>query len=90
MPPMGIRGKYRVELPKLPTPVRGAKWTVYLPEGLKYSERQAALAPLTSCLGAQGTSAQTPLQPDGACFAFSRAVLDAGRAWVEGAYEQKL
>lgn len=90
MPPMGIKGRYRVELPKLPTPVRGAKWTVYLPTGLKYSERQAALAPLTSCLGAQGTTAQTPLTPDGDCFAFSRAVLDAGRAWVEGVYEQKL
>ncbi|MFL5318327.1 MAG: hypothetical protein ACJ790_01625 [Myxococcaceae bacterium] len=88
MPPMGIRGRYRVELPKLPMPVRGAQWAVYLPDGLTYSETQAALSPSGACTS--DSEALTPLQPEGSCAHYGRAVLDSGRAWIEGNYSQNL
>lgn len=89
MPPMGIRGRYRVELPKLPMPIRDARWSAYLPNGLTYSETQAALAPSGSC-SEDDSDAFTRLQPEGVCTHYARAVLDSGRAWIEGNYAQAL
>lgn len=89
MPPLGIRGRYRLELPKLPMPVRGARWSVYLPAGLTYSETQAALSPSPECHD-DDDAALTTLEPSGVCAEYARAVLDSGRAWLEGHYSQAL
>jgi hypothetical protein len=86
--PMGIRGRWRVELPRLPVTVRDARWEVWLPTGLTYRETQAALAP-SRCLDDPGR-ARTTLETQGACNGFARAVLEPGRAYVEGLYEQAL
>ncbi len=85
--PLGIRGRFRVELPRLPAPVRDARWSVYLPEGLRYRETQAALAASTC---APEEVARTPLSAQGLCFGFARPVLEPGRAYVEGLFEQPL
>jgi hypothetical protein len=89
LPPLGLRGRYRVELPQLPVPVREASWQLWLPEGLQYGETQAALGQLPGCVG-DPTPARTPLTGAGRCLAFSRPVLDPGAAYVEGAYAQPL
>jgi hypothetical protein len=86
--PMGIRGRWRVELPRLPVTLRDARWEVWLPEGLKYRDTQASLAPAGCCL--DSSRARTPLETQGKCNGFSRAVLEPGRAYVEGLYEQAL
>ncbi|MGC4115826.1 MAG: hypothetical protein QM765_14755 [Myxococcales bacterium] len=85
---MGIRGRFRVELPQLATPVRDARWEVWLPSGLEYREQQAALAP-AACLHEWGRP-RTPLQTQGECSGYSRAVLEPGRGYVEGSYQQPL
>jgi hypothetical protein len=85
--PLGIRGRFRVELPRLSAPVRDARWSVYLPDGLRYRETQAALAASTC---APEESARTPLSAQGLCFGFARPVLEPGCAYVEGVYEQPL
>jgi hypothetical protein len=88
-PPMGIRGRYRVELPRLPVPVRNAEWEVWLPDGLSYAAPQASLAPAGEC-GQSRARTRTPIAPQGKCRAFARPVLVPGRAYVEGAYDQPL
>ncbi|MBI5545052.1 MAG: hypothetical protein HY901_14265 [Deltaproteobacteria bacterium] len=85
---MGIRGRFRVELPRLPVTVRDARWEVWLPAGLTYRETQAAMGP-TACRN-DWERTRTPLETQGACSGFSRAVLEPGRAYVEGHYEQPL
>ncbi len=87
-PPMGLRGRWRVELPRLPVTVRDARWDLWLPEGLAYTETQAALSP-ASCSEAS-LRARTPLETRGTCRGFARAVLEPGRAWAEGLYQQPL
>jgi hypothetical protein len=89
-PPLGIRGRYHLELPRLPVPVRGARWQVWLPGGLRYGAPQAALSP-ARCDGApSSTRPRTPIAPVGSCFGFERPVLEPGRAYVEGVYDQPL
>ena len=87
-PPMGIRGRYHLELPRLPVPVRGARWQLYLPSGLQYGAPQAAMSP-ASC-GLSGIRPRTPITPVGTCLGFERPVLEPGRAYVEGKYDQPL
>lgn len=87
-PPMGIRGRYRVELPRMPVPIRDARWELWLPSGIAYKETQAALS-VCACEPHEGP-ARTPLSPQGRCFGFERAVLGPGAAFIEGAYEQPL
>ena len=89
VPPLGLRGRYRVELPSWPVPVRDATWQLWLPSGLRYAETQAALGPLPSC-SSELPPARTPLSSQGQCFAFARSVLDPGAAYVEGAYQEPL
>ena len=86
--PIGIRGRYHVELPHLPVPVRGARWQVWLPSGLRYGATQASLAPAGGCV--QPAPARATLDVQGECHAFARPVLEPGRAYVEGTYEQPL
>ena len=86
--PMGIRGHWRVEMPRLPVTVRDARWEVWLPSGLKYHETQAALSQ-SRCSDEPGR-ARTTLDTQGSCNGFARAVLEPGRAYVEGLYEQPL
>jgi hypothetical protein len=88
-PPLGIRGRYHLELPRLPVPVRGARWQVWLPSGLRYGAPQAAMS-TARCDGAPPGSARprTPIAPVGSCFGFERPVLEPGRAYVEGTYDQ--
>ncbi len=88
-PPMGIRGRYHLELPRLPVPVRGARWEVWLPSGLKYGAPQAAMSP-ASCGGTPHLRPRTPIVPVGTCLGFERPVLEPGRAYVEGKYDQPL
>ncbi len=87
-PPIGIRGRYHVELPRLPVPVRDARWELWLPEGFAYGAAQAALAP-ASCGGGKAR-ARTPITPQGRCFGYARAVLEPGRPYIEGIYDQPL
>ena len=89
-PPIGIRGRYRVELPRFSVAVRQARWGVWLPEGLVYRETQAALTPVGSCAEGATVRARTALTPQGRSFCFSRAVLEPGKAYVEGSYAQAL
>ena len=89
LPPMGLRGRYRVELPRWQVPVRDSSWQLWLPDGLHYSETQAALGPLPRCM-VELPAARTPLTSQGQCFSFARSVLDPGAAYVEGSYVQPL
>ncbi len=91
-PPLGIRGRYHLELPRLPVPVRGARWEVWLPSGLRYGAPQAALSP-TACSATTilaGARPRTPIAPVGTCIGLERSVLEPGRAYVEGSYDQPL
>jgi hypothetical protein len=88
-PPMGIRGRYHLELPRLPVPVRGARWRLYLPSGLQYGAPQAAMSP-ASCGVSSAIRPRTPITPVGTCLGFERPVLEPGRAYVEGKYDQPL
>ena len=87
--PFGLRGHYRVELPRLGVPVRDATWQLWLPAGLQYGETQAALGALPGCDVAL-PRARTLLQGQGECREFARPVLEPGAAYVEGAYAQPL
>jgi hypothetical protein len=86
--PLGLRGRYHVELPRLPVPVRSARWELWLPDGLRYGAPQATLAP-SSC-GQGRARAKTPIVPVGTCLGFQRTVLPPGGAYIEGSYEQPL
>jgi hypothetical protein len=88
-PPLGIRGRYRVELPRFPHPVRTARWDLWMPDGLAYRETQSSLTPSATC-GRATLRSRTPLEPQGRCTGFARPVLEPGRAYVEGTYEQPL
>jgi hypothetical protein len=88
-PPMGIRGRYHLELPRLPVPVRGAHWELFLPAGLQYGAPQAAMSP-AACGIAPSQKPRTPITPVGTCLGFERPVLEPGRAYVEGKYDQPL
>jgi hypothetical protein len=86
-PRLGIRGRYRVELPKLPVEVEAAHWDLFLPDGLEYSETQSSL-PSTACT-AKRRRARTEIDLQGRCFGFSRAVLEPQAAYIEGGYAQR-
>lgn len=86
--PMGMRGRYRVELPVLPVPVRGACWQVFLPTGLNYKEVQSSL-PAGACRAPEFRT-RAHLVPDGQEQSFATSVLERGAAYVEGAYSQPL
>jgi hypothetical protein len=88
-PPMGIRGRYHLELPRLPVPVRGAHWDVWLPSGLSYGAPQAAMSS-ASCNVTPPPRARTPITPVGTCVGLERPVLETGRAYIEGKYDQPL
>ena len=88
-PPMGIRGRYHLELPRLPVPVRGAHWEVWLPSGLSYGAPQAAMS-ASPCNASAPPRARTPITPVGTCIGLQRPVLDPGRAYIEGKYDQPL
>jgi hypothetical protein len=88
-PPMGIRGRYHLELPRLPVPVRGAHWELHLPAGLQYAAPQAAMSP-AHCGAVPAIRPRTPITPVGTCLGFERSVLEPGRAYVEGKYDQPL
>ena len=88
-PPMGIRGRYHLELPRLPVPVRGAHWELYLPAGLQYGAPQAAMSP-AACGAIPTQKPRTPITPVGTCLGFERPVLEPGRAYIEGKYDQPL
>src|SRR5581483_5245899 len=87
--PMGIRGRFHVELPRLPVPVRSADWHLWLPDGLQYGAPQASLAPSGACTQSHART-RTPMTPQGTCHAFARPVLEPGRAYIEGTYDQPL
>jgi hypothetical protein len=87
LPPMGLRGHYRVELPKLSAPVQGARWSVFLPAGLRYSEMQSALT-AASC--EEPSRSRTPMETEGICYGFTRAALQPSAPFVEGRYEQAM
>jgi hypothetical protein len=89
-PPMGIRGRYHVELPKLPVPVRGAHWDVWLPSGLAYGAPQAAMSAAPCSTPSPAVRPRTPITPVGTCVGFERPVLEPGRTYVEGKYDQPL
>ena len=86
LPPLGIRGRYHTELPRFASPIRGAAWQLFLPEGLRYSEEQAALAIEGECTEPR---ARIPLPGQGTCVAMRRPVLE-GQAYAEGSYAQAL
>jgi hypothetical protein len=88
-PPMGIRGRYHLELPRLPVPVRGAHWDVWLPSGLSYGAPQAAMSS-SSCNITPPQHPRTPITPVGTCVGLQRPVLEPGRAYIEGKYDQPL
>ena len=88
-PPLGIRGRYRVELPRFPHPVRTARWELWMPDGLSYRETQSSLSPSSAC-GRLSLRSRTPLETQGHCTGFTRPVLEPGRAYVEGTYEQPI
>ena len=88
-PPIGIRGRYRVELPRFPHPVRTARWELWMPDGLSYRETQSSLSPSSAC-GRLSLRSRTPLETQGHCTGFARPVLEPGRAYVEGTYEQPI
>jgi hypothetical protein len=85
-PPLGIRGRYHLDLPRFSVPVRGASWQLFLPQGLTYSETQAALGVEGSC---SESASRIPLPGQGVCVAMRRPVLE-GPAYAEGSYEQAL
>ena len=88
VPPLGIRGRYHVELPRFSAPVRGASWQLFLPDGLAYSELQSSLAPQPAC-EVDDAAARIALPGQGPCVALQRAVLE-GAAYAEGSYAQAL
>jgi hypothetical protein len=85
---LGIRGSYRVEMPRLPLIARAAAWELWLPQGLRYLETQSSLALDGPCSGQ--ARAHTNIQASGVCFRFARAALEPGVAYVEGMFEQQL
>jgi hypothetical protein len=86
--PLGIRGRFHVELPSLKVPVREASWELWLPGGLEYSRPQAALIP--AACGEAHMRAHTRISLAGKCFGFARPVLEPGRPYIEAVYDQPL
>ena len=82
---LGIRGRYRAELPKLRQPVRSAAWDLWLPTGLKYGATQASLGARAGCGQLRG---KVEIEAQGECHGFAKPVLGAGAAYVEIDYDQ--
>jgi len=82
---LGIRGRHRVELPRLAQPVRSAGWDLWLPAGLKYGATQASLGERASCGQFQG---RVPIEAQGQCRGFAKPVLGPGAPYVEIEYDQ--
>jgi len=91
-PALGLRGRYELELPQFAVPVHGVCWQTWLPLGLRYKEVQSALTEVreggTSLCGPSGS--RINLNPQSVAFSYSRSVLEPGRAFIEGRYEQPL
>lgn len=82
---LGIRGRYRAELPRLRQPVRSAAWDLWLPSGLRYGATQASLGARPGCGQFRG---KVQIEAEGECHGFAKPVLGAGAAYVEIDYDQ--
>lgn len=82
---LGIRGRYRAELPRLRQPVRSAAWDLWLPSGLRYGPAQASLGARPGCGRFRG---KVEIDAQGECHGFAKPVLGAGAAYVEIDYDQ--
>ncbi|MBI4820455.1 MAG: hypothetical protein HY791_29580 [Deltaproteobacteria bacterium] len=88
-PRLGIRGRYHLELPSFPITIRGARWNVWMPDGLAYDGTQSSLPTAPAC-GVEEANSRIRLETSGRCLGFSGPVLEPGRAYAEGVYSQKL
>lgn len=76
--PMGLRGRYRVELPRFRRPLKHVSWEVRLPPGVEYQDVQSSLD--------RGPCAA---DASGPCQRLTVRLLE-GLGYLEGGYRQRL